>query len=272
MSKESSPAFQVYPAEYLADINTQVMTPEEEGCYWRLMLYCWREQFIPNDIEALTVLCKGVKPTLRVVKCFTQDGDKLRHKRLDLERQKQREWVTKSREAGYKSAEKRWGYKRKHQVTNLTPMVTENRNQGGNQTVTLQSSISSSIASSKITPKSPKGDLCEIGKTCNGKFEECGKAFERFWVAYPRHDPPRKEARKSWCRKYCEGIDIEKILIWITEARNRWMDKKYIPQPTTWLNQRRWEGDLPPIPDEIRPKQRDILDDLLAQAEKEEHG
>ena len=102
------------------------------------------------------------------------------------------------------------------------------------------------------TPIVPKGDLCEIGKNCNGKFEKCNECFDRFWTVYPRHDPPRKETRKKWCTQFHKGLDINAMLRWIESAAGRWTEKKYIPQPTTWLNQRRWEGDLPPgIQDQV---------------------
>jgi Protein of unknown function (DUF1376)/DnaB-like helicase C terminal domain len=55
----SSPAFQFYPADYLADANVQMMTLEEEGAYIRLLSYCWREGTIPADNASLSRLCKG---------------------------------------------------------------------------------------------------------------------------------------------------------------------------------------------------------------------
>lgn len=256
MSKETSPAFQVYPADYLADINTMLMTIEEEGCYWRLMLTCWREGSLPNDPDALAQLCKGVKPTLLVMSCFQVDSHgMLRHPRLDKERKKQQEWITKSRDAGYKSAAKRWGYKRNKQVTNPTEMVTPNGNQSGNQTVTLQSSFSIASSSSDTPHKPPKGH-CELGACSNGTRKECIEAFARFWSEYPRHEPGKTRTMKAWCSAWrcAGGLPIDSILGWISQAKTseQWQDKGLIPHATTWLNQRRWEGDVPPPPAAIR--------------------
>lgn len=117
---------------------------------------------------------------------------------------------------------------------------------------------------------SSASQTCEIGKLCNGKFKECSEAFEQFWSLYPRHDPPRKETRKKWCLKFCTGMDQEKLFFWLEDAKDRWPEKKYIPQPTTWLHQERWKGDLPPLPLEGKPKQKDYFDELLAQSESEE--
>jgi hypothetical protein len=93
---------------------------------------------------------------------------------------------------------------------------------------------------------SSASQTCEIGKSCNGKMQDCSEAFEKFWKEYPRHDPPRKEARKRWCSKFQAGIDLELLLNWIVIAKERWTEKKFIPQPTTWINQERWKGDPPP--------------------------
>lgn len=198
MSKESSPAFQFYAAEYLADLNVEIMTPEEEFCYFRLMAFCWREEFLPNDADALSRLCKGVKPTLRVLSCFATDSQgNLRHPRLDKERKKQKEWITKSREAGYKSAAKRWGFKNKPGLTNLTKMVTPNGNQHGNQTVTLQSSSS---ISNNINPPTPFSGgnhlLFDIYKQKNQKLPTCMKlTADRFKKCNERcKDPEFQEA------------------------------------------------------------------------------
>jgi len=87
---------------------------------------------------------------------------------------------------------------------------------------------------------------CETGFKCNGEFEQCQIDFELFWNTYPRHDPPRKPSRCKWCVQYKSGIAIPELISWIEKAKRGWTEKKFIPQPTTFLNQRRWEGDLPP--------------------------
>jgi len=107
-----APAFQFYAAEYLADENVQLMSLEEEGCYIRLVAFCWREGSIPADLGKLSRLSKGAsEDVLRVVVgCFTEhpsDPARLLHKRLEAEREKQREWREKSSEGGKKSASKR---------------------------------------------------------------------------------------------------------------------------------------------------------------------
>ena len=107
-----SPAFQFYPADYLSDEKVILMTAEEEGCYWRLVAYCWHQGSIPADQD---LLCRMVKNTLNqpsslVRSCFVEMSNqpsRLVHKRLEIERQKQEAWRTKSAEAGRKSGKAR---------------------------------------------------------------------------------------------------------------------------------------------------------------------
>lgn len=106
-----APAFQWYAADYLADEHVQMMTLEEEGIYIRLLSYCWREGSIPADPESAAKLVgKGASTTLtRVVQArFNQDptnASRMVHPRLEVEREKQRNWHDKSAEGGKISAQ-----------------------------------------------------------------------------------------------------------------------------------------------------------------------
>ncbi len=71
--------------------------------------------------------------------------------------------------------------------------------------------------------------------------------FEDFWNAYPRHVDmgktltvwnricQRKDNRPTW-------REIKKAILQQKKSE-RWQDKKFIPHPTTWLNQSRWLDD-----------------------------
>lgn len=109
-----SPAFQLYPKDWECDGKVIAMTYEEEGVYFALLRRYWLDQTLPADPEALRLLLKR-RPTrtqfarwwVRLGPCFVQVGSQLRHKRLDLERRKQRQWSQKSAEGGRKSAQRR---------------------------------------------------------------------------------------------------------------------------------------------------------------------
>lgn len=140
-----APAFQFYAAEYLADEKVQLMSLEEEGCYIRLMAFCWREGSIPCDHEKLSRLCKGASFTLLavVMECFQtcdDNPDRLIHKRLEAERRKQAEWREKSSAGGKKGAESR-----------KLARVVEPTNQPQGNTAFASALASSSLSSSSLS-------------------------------------------------------------------------------------------------------------------------
>lgn len=146
-----APAFQFYAAEWLADAEVQLMSLEEEGCYIRLLSYCWREGSIPADLSILSRLCKGGSTTLIAVvaKRFQphpEDSSKLVHERLEKEREKQRTWREKSAEGGKKSAEKRQNKQSNRRV------VEPKGNQEPEGGATLQSASSSSSSKLETPP------------------------------------------------------------------------------------------------------------------------
>jgi len=107
-----SPAFQFYPADYLADAKVQALSIEGEGCYFRLLCYCWREGFIPSNRVAIARLCKGYDgPGIDEAISMFSRGEKrgqLVHRRLDKERKRQAEHSKLMQESGLRGAMKRW--------------------------------------------------------------------------------------------------------------------------------------------------------------------
>lgn len=70
-------------------------------------------------------------------------------------------------------------------------------------------------------------------------------AFDQFWSAYP------KKINKQGALKAFEKVDVpvETLLSALENHKKsaQWTKDggQYIPHPTTWLNQRRWEAELP---------------------------
>jgi len=114
--KNKIPAFQFYPAEFLADENVMMMNNRELGCYIRLMCYCWREGSIPNDIQKMAKLCLEDSSTYgtlwpAIEPCFKKsenDPTRLVNKRLEQERIKQLNYKKVRSEAGQRGANLRW--------------------------------------------------------------------------------------------------------------------------------------------------------------------
>ncbi len=113
----TSPAFQLYPNEWLASLNISLMTPAQEGAYIRLLCYAWSDPdcSLPDDDTILAQLSrlnegwlKGGSTVIR--KCFVSCPNKpgrLVNLRLLKEREKQDAWREKSRQGGIQSAKSR---------------------------------------------------------------------------------------------------------------------------------------------------------------------
>lgn len=67
--------------------------------------------------------------------------------------------------------------------------------------------------------------------------------FLNFWEAYPRR-VGKGDAWKSWQKSTPAIADVLKALAWQSRSQD-WTKEggKYIPNPATYLNQRRWEDE-----------------------------
>ena len=87
-----------------------------------------------------------------------------------------------------------------------------------------------------IPPISPKGE------------KDCSDLFNQFWTAYPKHI-----AKQSAVKAFEKLKPDEKLLEAMLKAIEMQRESKqwekdggaFIPYPATWLNQRRWEDELP---------------------------
>jgi hypothetical protein len=81
--------------------------------------------------------------------------------------------------------------------------------------------------------------------------------FEAFWDRYPRKEPSKAEAFKSWSKALSTTLpgesppSVEDIMAGIERWRPAWEARgnpALVPHATTWLNQRRWTAPAPAIP------------------------
>lgn len=70
--------------------------------------------------------------------------------------------------------------------------------------------------------------------------------FERWWSLYPRKRGSKPGAKRTWIKKRLAMRENE--LIEILEQQiamdAQWRDKQFIPYPTTYLNQERWNDEI----------------------------
>lgn len=96
--------------------------------------------------------------------------------------------------------------------------------------------ITQEFITKDIPPISPKGE------------KDCSDLFNQFWTAYPKHI-----AKQSAVKAFEKLKPDEKLLEAMLKAIARQKESKqwekdsgaFIPYPATWLNQRRWEDELP---------------------------
>lgn len=95
-----------------------------------------------------------------------------------------------------------------------------------------------------IPPISPKG--------------EADEGFAAFWAEYPRHTA-KAVAVKSWQKINPDASLQESIMDGLRrqKASVQWQRDcgKYIPHPSTWLNQRRWEDETETVQQEMPAQQ-----------------
>lgn len=82
--------------------------------------------------------------------------------------------------------------------------------------------------------------------------------FERFWFAYPKKTG-KGDARKSFLKIKPSSALLERMLsaLAAASASYQWQRDKgrFIPNPSTWLNQQRWEDEVRPDMGKPDPKQ-----------------
>ena len=117
------------------------------------------------------------------------------------------------------------------------PML-ENRTQYNTKEYNTKEFITKEFITKDIPPISPKGE------------KDCSDLFNKFWNAYPKHI-----AKQSAVKAFEKLKPDEKLLEAMLKAIAMQKESKqwekdggaFIPYPATWLNQRRWEDELPQV-------------------------
>lgn len=102
----------------------------------------------------------------------------------------------------------------------------------------LENLTSENLTSGNLTLKNT------ISKNTNNKEHNKEDIFESFWQIYPRKIA--KGAARTAFEKACKKESAETILQVATFYANKpdLPDLQFIPHPSTWLNQERWNDDL----------------------------
>lgn len=106
-------------------------------------------------------------------------------------------------------------------------------------------------APSGIPTGIPSVGIPSIGKDRLGKVSiedtYAQKCFTNFWEMYPRK-MARSKSEKSFCKVCTDENHYIQIMNGLARWNDYWStidDKQFVPYPTTWLNQERWNDDVP---------------------------
>lgn len=86
--------------------------------------------------------------------------------------------------------------------------------------------------------------------------------FDTFWTYWPKK-VNKESARKAWAKISPDERLLETMIssILAFQKTEGWTKDsgRYIPHPATWLNNRRWEDEIPKTPEQT------LREDIIAQ-------
>lgn len=212
------------------------LTTEQKGQLFQAILDYQKNGVVPEMEKLLKLVFIPIK----------HDMDYCAEQREKAQQQKS--------EAGKKSAEAR-SAKSKADEERSTPLNTvEQRSTAFNtdEHNVMNCNVDVSVINNKNnTPPPPsKGDQAGVKAPEKKKQSEViEKRFERFWSVYPKK-VGKGDARKSFLKINPSEALLGKMVTAVIAASSSFQWKKdngqYIPNPATWLNQQRWEDEVPP--------------------------
>ena len=135
--------------------------------------------------------------------------------------------------------------------------VTDNQISSGGNIITPVSNTGARAGAGESVPFAPdltgEGEFpgnpsipCENAERENNGNLRCKSDFDDFWRAYPKK-VGKEAAQKVWLRLRPRSDLCRKIFAAIERARrsDQWRREqgRYIPNPATWLHQRRWDDE-----------------------------
>lgn len=268
---DRAPAFQFYPADFLADPRVAAMPPAAIGAYVLLLCYAWNsaeQGTLPADEAHLSRLCRLHPDDWRelrdlVLSPFELRGELYVQRRMVEEREASRRRHNRA-VAGGRATQKLLRDRRLasmaggrlEQPSRVAPAQTPAEPllevaAGSTLNLLPDSMLTSPAGGPSTSSSTPRTNT---PRRPRGQSSEWREAFEsHFWPAYREHRPEGKAAALAvWERiqpQTQEQFDI--VFAALESAAAKWKDEKtearYIPHCRTWLSQKRWldhEGDV----------------------------
>jgi len=222
MSK--APYFPLYVADWLSAPEITIMTGAQEGAYIRLLCLSWKlKAVLPYSAEQLLQFVKlsTIEELEPVLKMFVKTNEGYVNTRLQEEYAKM---IAKSNKAS-KSAKVRWG--------NANAMRTHDKNNANAMRTECYSDTDTDTYSNTDTKK--KRTIVQP----NPLERKC----EEIYRAYPRRVGKKKALAsiKSALKEKDFAFLLERVQTFARAVDGQ--EEKWIPLPTTWFNQGRYDDD-----------------------------
>jgi len=202
-------------------LATSHLSLEEEAIYFKLINFYYDSES-PIPLETQTVIRRlrlgshSDKVGLILEEFFEKRDDGWHHLRCDDELQKYKNKAENNKKIGKLGG-------RPKKINNLEDNPTET------QTVLIGN---------------PKITLTTNHKPITNKEEEYPSSFIKFWNEYPRK-VGKSEAYKAWKKaKPDTGLLALMLQALETQKTTEQWKEGIIPNPSTWLNQKRWEDEV----------------------------
>lgn len=213
MAKNKDPAVLFYTSDFLS--GCALMDMRERGQY--ITLLCLQRERGHMTMQEITRAVK--KPSDEVLSKFRQDEEgKYYNHRMEQEIEKRDAHCQRQRE----NIAKRWNKENAHSG------IPDGNTDGNTTVLPLGNGNGNRKESVSISEKERKDDR-----------------FDVFWKAYPRK-VGKGDARKAFAKV---KVPVETLLSAIEQQTRseQWTTEngRFIPNPATWLNQGRWEDELP---------------------------
>ena len=104
---------------------------------------------------------------------------------------------------------------------------------------------------SRVSTRASTVSDAQVGKERKGRSNDASDAsgFDAFWKAYPKK-VGKDDVRKWFDRRHPDAALVDSMLaaVSVQAASSSWRkdDGQFIPNPSTWLNQGRWQDELGP--------------------------
>jgi uncharacterized protein YdaU (DUF1376 family) len=229
--------FALYPVDFLANVGHLGNT--ELGIYWRLLLVYYRDQRpLPSDVDKLRRIamtfspeeCRALEEVVAefFVPGTDDEGRRVyRHIRADKEIDRAMTVYNHRAEGAAKARA------RKDPHGQGDPLITNVDDQGRNQ--------------GWYQPEKEKEK--EIKKKTSSAGADMPPGFVDFWAAWPasQRKVSKAECLKRWKARNLEALAPQIVThVALMKASRQWVEG-FEPAPLTYLNQRRWEDDVPPL-------------------------